>query len=237
MPDDATKESPAERRRFSWWLLFRRVVGFGFLLVLALIAAAEFYVSSTTRGHLYDKVNELPETRAGVVLGCSPKLADGRPNLYFTSRMDAAAEVWAAGKVNFFILSGDNSEKYYNEPREMYQALVERGVPGDRLVLDYAGFRTLDSMVRAEKVFGQDSFIVISQPFHNERAVALARHFGYDVVGYHAEAVTGAAGIRTMLRERLARVKLLLDLFVLNKQPKFLGEPVTPPKSTPEEKA
>jgi len=210
---------------------------FGILGVGALIMCAEIYVSNAASGHLYDAVDDLPKRKAAIVLGCSPLLVDGRNNVFFTSRMDAAAEVWNAGKVEILILSGANSEKYYNEPREMYQALVERGVPGDRLVLDYAGFRTLDSMVRAEKVFGQNGFIVISQPFHNQRAVAIARHFDYDSVGYNADAVTGTASIRTPIRERFARVKVLLDLFVLDKQPKFLGEPVVPLESEKDEKA
>lgn len=218
------------------WRFLKRVCFLGIVAAVMLIVSAELYVAMAASDSVYEVLNELPERKAGIVLGCSPLMSDGRTNVYFTARMDAAAEVWEAGKVEFLILSGDNGEKYYNEPREMYQALVERGVPGEKLVLDYAGFRTLDSMVRAEKVFGQNGFIVISQPFHVKRAVAIARHFDYDAVGYHANAVSGVAGIRSLIRERLARVKLLLDLFVLDKQPKFLGEPVVPLESGNDEK-
>ena len=126
-------------------------------------------------------------------------------------------------------MSGDNRKKEYNEPRAMRDALIKKGISEDHIILDYAGFRTFDSMIRAEKVFGQDSFIVISQPFHNERAVFIARKSGIEAYGFNARDVDVAAGFKTKLREVGARVKMILDIYVLHTEPKFLGDPVIIP--------
>ena len=124
------------------------------------------------------------------------------------------------------MVSGDNSRVGYNEPEDMKVALMERGVPEAAIYLDYAGFRTLDSMVRMREIFKTTSFIVISQAFHNERAVYIGNHFGLDVIGFNAQDVSKAFGIKTMLREKLARVKVFVDI-LFNQQPKFLGKQIT----------
>ncbi|MDF1860822.1 MAG: ElyC/SanA/YdcF family protein [Verrucomicrobiales bacterium] len=102
-------------------------------------------------------------------MGCSEFLANGRTNLYFRYRMEAAAEAFHQGKYRFLIVSGDNSRKEYNESEAMRNALFRRGVPYSRIYEDFAGFRTLDSVVRAKEIFGQKMLLVISQRFHNER--------------------------------------------------------------------
>lgn len=149
----------------------------------------------------------------------------GRPNAYFYNRVDAAAALYHAGKVEYLVISGDNGRKGYNEPQDMKEALVGRGVPAEAIYLDYAGFRTYDSVVRMEKIFGQESFTVISQEFHNRRAVYIAQALGLDAVGYNAADVAAYAGMKTRLREKLARVRMFMDLWT-GKTPKFLGEPV-----------
>ena len=134
-------------------------------------------------------------------------------------------ELYQAEKITYILASGDNSRIYYNEPVYMHKELTRRGIPKEHIVLDYAGFSTLDSVIRASEVFGQQTFIVISQQFHNERAIYIARWNGLDVVAYNAEAVGGYAGLRALAREVFARVKALLDVHILNRQPKFLGNP------------
>lgn len=127
--------------------------------------------------------------------------------------------------MEYLVISGDNGRKGYNEPQDMKEALVGRGVPAGAIYLDYAGFRTYDSVVRMEKIFGQESFTVISQEFHNRRAVYIAQALGLDAVGYNAADVAAYAGMKTRLREKLARVRMFMDLWT-GKTPKFLGEPV-----------
>jgi len=159
-------------------------------------------------------------------------LPNGLNNLYFSRRIDAAAELYKAGKVDCLIVSGDNHVKGYDEPSDMKESLVKAGVPADRIVCDYAGFRTLDTVVRAKKVFGLDSFIIVSQPDHVRRAVFTARGFGCDAYGYAAKDVNGRYSIKTTIREQLAKIAAVADV-VLRRSPKFLGprEPLPPPAS------
>lgn len=182
-------------------------------------------IGKLTAQHVFDRIEQIPHNRVGVVLGTSEKVRSGRPNLFFEHRMKAAVELYRSGKVDRLLLSGDNRTIHYNEPWAMRKALIAAGVDSTHITLDYAGFRTLDSMVRAREVFGQQSFTVISQRFHNERAVYIARHKGIDAIGYNARDVDAYSGFRTKLREKLARVKVFLDL-LMGVEPHFLGEPV-----------
>lgn len=193
---------------------------------LALIATCDIAVKATTHGRTYDNVSDIPHNRVGLLLGTNSTTPRGTHNYYYTHRINAAAELFHAGKVDYLLISGDNSSKHYDEPTMMRDSLLLHGVPADRIVLDYAGFRTLDSVVRAKEVFGQSSFTIISQKFHNERALVQARHYGIDAIAYNADdVILGYPWIKVQCRERLARVKLYLDLLT-GKQPKFLGEKV-----------
>ncbi len=180
-------------------------------------------IDDSVRPRLFDQVTAVPHRHVGVVLGCSARMSDGRPNLYFVGRVAAAVELYQAKKVDYLLVSGDNGSRYYNEPIMFKKALVAAGVPADRIVLDYAGFRTLDSIVRAREVFGQTSFTVISQRFHNERAVYLALGRGMDAIGYNARDVGGAAGFKVHLRELIARLGAVAHVRLLDTQPRYLG--------------
>ena len=193
---------------------------------LALIATCDIAVKATAHGRTYDNVSDIPHNRVGLLLGTNSTTPRGTHNYYYTHRINAAAELFHAGKVDYLLISGDNSSKHYDEPTMMRDSLLLHGVPADRIVLDYAGFRTLDSVIRAKEVFGQSSFTIISQKFHNERALVQARHYGIDAIAYNADdVVLGYPWVKVQCRERLARVKLYLDLLT-GKQPKFLGEKV-----------
>lgn len=173
----------------------------------------------------YTEVTAIPRNDVGLLLGTSPKLKNGNNNLYFDYRILAAAELYKAGKIRYILISGDNRKKDYNEPEEMKKALIQKGVPESTIYLDYAGFRTLDSVVRAKEIFGQSRITIISQRFHNERAIYLAGKNGIYAIGYNAQDVNAYAGIKTNARELLARVKMFIDLAV-DKQPHFLGEKI-----------
>lgn len=166
--------------------------------------------------------------KVGLLLGTSPRVKGGKTNPYFKNRIDAAAELFESGKIKYILISGDNRRHNYNEPQAMKDSLVNRGIPKESLVLDFAGLRTLDSMVRSKEVFGQDSVTVISQQFHNERAIYLARHYGIHAIGYNAKDVSAYEGLKTRMRELLARVKVFVDFFI-NKQPRHLGEKIEIP--------
>tara|TARA_Y100001934_G_C12020701_1_gene616659 strand:- start:25 stop:669 length:645 start_codon:yes stop_codon:yes gene_type:complete len=181
----------------------------------------------TSKENSFD-IDEVPSKKVALILGTSEFLKNGSTNLYFKFRVEAVARLWRAGKIKYVLVSGDNSKKDYDEPSAMKEALIERGVPASRIVLDYAGFRTLDSVVRAKEVFGQDDIIIVSQQFHVERALILADFKGIEAYGYNAVDVEVYSGFRTKVREYFARIKLWLDL-VIGVDPKFLGEPISIP--------
>lgn len=196
------------------------------LVLAALLFGADAWVRTLGGAHSHARLQDVPKARVAVVLGCSERLANGRFNRFFRHRMEAAAELYRQGRVQALIVSGDNSRKDYDEPGAMREALVSAGVPRDRIWCDYAGLRTLDSVLRAQRIFGQEEFIVVSQRFHNERAVFLGRRLGLKVHGFNAADVPVAAAPTTYLREILARVKAVLDVTVLGTQPRHGGPPV-----------
>ena len=182
-------------------------------------------IKKHTAAQIYSEVITIPQNKVGLLLGTSPKLKNGNNNLYFDYRILAAVELYKAGKIKYILISGDNRREEYNEPEEMKKALMQKGVPEKFIYLDYAGFRTLDSVVRAKEVFGQNQLTIISQRFHNERAIYLAEKNGINAIGYNAKDVNAYAGMKTNIRELLARVKMFIDL-AIDKQPHFLGEKI-----------
>ncbi len=211
------------------WL--KRLTLFGlllFLLCVGLILYANATAVWASKGNLFEDVKDLPRAKVGLVFGTTDRF-QGRENRYFRYRIDAAVKVWKAGKVETLIVSGDNRSKYYNEPQKMKNALVEEGVPASRIVCDYAGLRTLDSVVRAKKIFGADKILVISQRFQNERAIYLAQANGIEAFGFNAEDVELQAGYKTKIREVGARVKMWLDVNFLDTAPTHLGEKIELP--------
>ncbi len=201
------------------------LTGGSFFLLLTVFACDQL-VTKASLGRHTPHLPSVRKTTVAIVPGCSEYLADGRKNLYFLNRIDAAVELFEASKCHWIIVSGDNSHKHYNEPERMKAALVARGIPEEKVVCDFAGFRTLDTVARAATVFQLDKAVIVSQAFHNERAIFLAKHFGLDAAGYDAGEVSFAGGLKTRLREKLARVKTVLDVYVLNTKPRFYGDPL-----------
>lgn len=195
------------------------------IIMVAVMRICNDRIVKESQAFIYDNVDSIPKNRVGLLLGTSKKDGAGYENLYFKYRIEAAVQLYKAGKIDRIIVSGDNSRKEYNEAEYMRADLVAAGVPDSCIYLDYAGFRTFDSMLRCRDIFGQSKYTVISQLFHNERAIFIARHEGMDVVGYDAPEVNVPYhGFKTMVRERFARVKVFLDIYVLGTKPKFLGE-------------
>ena len=137
----------------------------------------------------------------------------------------ATVKLYKAGKIDFVLVSGDNGRTEYDEPTDFKDELIKNAIPENKIFLDYAGFRTLDSVVRAKKVFGQKSITIISQEFHNERAIFLAKRHGIKAVGFNAKDVTTRYGLKVEIREYFSRTKVFIDL-LLGVQPKFLGEAI-----------
>ena len=194
------------------------------VLLTSIILLPNILIKNKSKGRLFDSTENLPKNRVGLLLGTGKYLKSGI-NPYYRYRIEAAIQLFKTNKLDFILISGDNSRKNYDEPSAMKNDLVQAGIPGSRIFLDYAGFRTYDSIIRSKKIFGLDSMTIISQRFHNERAIYISRKFGMETIGYNAEDVALKRGLKTRLREILARDKMMLDL-LLNKKPKFLGDKI-----------
>ncbi len=196
------------------------------ILLIIVIISSNIIIIFSTRNQLFDQIDEIPSRNTAVVPGTSYNLKGGEPNPWFTNRIAAAALLYHSEKVKYLILSGDNRSKYYNEPEQMRRELVKQNVPDSVLYLDYAGLRTLDSMVRSKAIFGQDSIIVVSQKFHNQRAIFLANAHGINAIGFNAHnPETTKRSLKVFIREVFARVKVFIDL-VTKKQPRFMGDKI-----------
>lgn len=204
-------------------ILITGLIFFG--LSVLFVFYANFTIDSEAEDNVTSDIRNLPNEKVGLLLGTSKTLDNGSPNPYFTYRIEAAAKLYHSGRIKNIIASGDNSRENYNEPEDMKNELIKLGVPADKIYEDFAGFRTLDSVVRAKEIFGQESFIVISQRFHNERAIYLAHQNGITAYGYNAKDVDKEAGFKTNAREKLARVKVFWDFF-FGVGPKFGGEKI-----------
>jgi SanA protein len=202
---------------------------FAILLLIALVgfAASNFWIIHSARPYIFSDISLLPTNDVALVLGTGPFTAKGNTNLHFTVRMAAAAQLYKAGKVKHLLLSGDNHIRGYDEPTEMKNALLKLGVPDSAMTLDYAGFRTLDSMERARKIFGQTKLTLVTEQFHAARSVFLARHFGIDPVVFCAEELPSMWTNNMRIREAAARVVAVLDIYVWHRGAHHLGEQIT----------
>tara|TARA_R110000737_G_scaffold212164_2_gene229655 strand:+ start:116 stop:751 length:636 start_codon:yes stop_codon:yes gene_type:complete len=199
-----------------------KILGTLSLVLVLVILTCNFIISSTTEDKTYSNIDTIPPNRVGLVLGTSNRISNGSSNPYYTYRIDATVALFKAGKIKFILVSGDNGSIYYNEPNTIKKDLIKAGIPEEVIFLDYAGFRTLDSMVRAKFIFGLDNVTVISQKFHNERAIYIAEQKGLKAIGFNAQDLSTSQGFKVHFREYLARVKVFIDM-ILNTQPKFYG--------------
>ena len=187
------------------------------------IVGIDLYISSIAKDKIY--TNNIPKRSVALLLGTAKYVRRGKINYFYKYRIDAAVKLYQDGKIKAILVSGDNATRYYNEPKTMRADLIKRGVPKDKIYLDFAGFRTLDSVMRAKEIFDVKKVTIITQKFHLERAIFLANANGIDAIGYEAKSLPNTkAAFRMKLREYLARVKAFLDIYVLHTTPKFFGK-------------
>jgi SanA protein len=204
----------------------RKLILLALLITGILVAACNIWIIRQTKNQIYSDISLIPGNKVGLVLGTSKYFLNGTGNLFFRYRIEAAVALFKANKIKHIIVSGDNHVLGYNEAADMKKALLEKGIPDSCITLDYAGFRTLDSVVRCKKVFGQDKFTIISQEFHNQRALFISNHFEIDAIAFDARAVPEELSLSTLLREYFAKFKAVLDIYILHQEPRFLGIPV-----------
>ena len=190
----------------------------GLLFIVSTIMLCHYIVVWNANGKIYTKIEDIPASEIGLLLGTPPQTRyGGKSNSFFNYRIDAAEALYKAGKIGYLLISGDdNSLNGLNEVQCMKDSLIIRGIPASVIFLDGKGLRTFDSVVRTSTLFGVKSFTVISQKFHNERAIYLAEHLNLDiekVQAFNAKSPTSKLSLLTYLREYLARVKMFIDIF------------------------
>ncbi|RKS87546.1 SanA protein [Orbus hercynius] len=192
------------------------------LIILAVIVfSLDYWISLKTKPYIYEDYDAIPHNAVGVVLGTSKYIKGGGINAFYKNRINGAIDLYWLEKVDYLLLSGDNAMYSYNEPIMMRSDLLKAGIPNSAIVLDYAGFRTLDSIVRANKVFDANHFTIITQQFHCERALFIAQYQGIDAQCFAVPTPDNIQMIR--VREMFARLMTFFDLYILKKEPKFLG--------------
>ncbi len=191
---------------------------------LILIIALNIWLIRSTESQVYTDISKIPTMEVGLVLGTSHRLQSGDSNMFFYQRIDQAVQLYQMGKIKHLIVSGDNGSRYYNEPQKMKNTLMDRGIPEHAISMDFAGFRTLDSIIRSKLIFGQQKMVIITQDFHSYRALFIANFHQIEAVASVGSKLPLRVRLKTELREIMARGLAIFDLYILNKQPKFLGE-------------
>ena len=202
----------------TFWVTLK--YGFWMLIALSfLLIVIDITTSYWVRDRIYTDINKLPNYRTAVVLGTAKYYTTGAPNLYYKYRIETARDLIKQGKVQQLWVSGDNKTPYYNEPRVMANDLLRQGVQAVQIQQDFAGYRTLDSVIRADKVFRLPPFVVVSQRFHCERAMFIAKTRNIDSVCFVAKYPEGHFKVR--IREFFARAGMVLD-YILDRQSETL---------------
>lgn len=205
---------------------FKKLTLFFIVLMVVVIFGADYLVKQAASGKLFSETGLIQHHKVGLLLGTGKYTNGNLLNQFYQYRIEATVALFNSGKIDYVLISGDNSREEYSEPEMMKADLIASGIPPDKIFLDFAGFRTFDSIVRCKEVFGENTIVVISQKFHNERALFIAQRKGMDAVGYNAKDVEGRYGLKVAIREKLARVKLMVDI-IFNGQPKYLGAKIT----------
>jgi len=194
-------------------------------IAVIFIIGIDSYISGVAKDRIYTNTNNIPARSVALVLGTAKYIRKGKINYFYKYRIDATVKLYKEGKIKAILVSGDNSTRYYNEPKTMRSDLIKQGIPKDKIYLDFAGFRTLDSIMRAKEIFDINKVTIVTQKFHLERAIFLAQENGIDAIGYEAKSLPNTkAALRMMLREYFARTKAFLDIYVLHTTPKFFGK-------------
>ncbi len=214
--------------------IFKNILSIILLLIILFFIVSVivyFYISNYSKSFIYSNLANLPNNKTGLALGTSPVTSNGDISLFFTTRMEAVKTLIDNKKIEYIIVSGDNRDVSYNEPKYMRNYLLKLNIDNNAIVSDYAGRRTLDSVLRSSEVFNQNKITIVSQKFHNERAIFIARKNGIDAIAYNANYPYKKykdniwINTKTFLRELFARDLAVYDILI-NKKPQILGNSI-----------
>jgi len=188
------------------------------LVFVEFVLLSNIIILIYSSGKLLNNPGDIASRKTVLLLGTNKRTKSGNDNLYYYARIQAVVDLYKSGKVRKIVISGDNSRADYNEPGDMRRDLIKKGIPSSIIVLDYAGFRTLDSVVRLKNEYRVRDVIIVSQKFHVERALFLSWFYNIEAKAYVAR---GNMTNEMLKRELLAKPKVLMDLFLFNMQPKY----------------
>jgi SanA protein len=193
------------------------------LMIMFSVIAINVWIFQSAKSYVFTNPDDLPVNDIGLVLAARVRIRGGRISPYFVGRNEAAAKLYHAGKVKKLLLSGESRANGYNEPAEMKASLLKLGVPESAMTLDSSCKRTLDSIVRAREVFGLNRLTIITDDFHTSRALFLSRYYGIDAVAFSSARIPLETSMGNRAREWLARVKAVLDVYILHTRPEASG--------------
>lgn len=209
----------------NWFKIIKKIALLGFILSAIAIILSNLVVNQNAKEKVFTDTSKIPKNKVGLLLGTSKILEGGEENLYFIYRVNAAVKLFKSKKIDFIVISSSYESKHNDNPQDFKVELLKKEIPENKILLDYGGNRTLNSVIRIKEIYNQQSVTMISQEFHNERAIYLAESFGIKAVGFNAKDVTNRLGLKTQTREYFARVKVFVDIF-FKLQPIFLDSKV-----------
>jgi SanA protein len=199
------------------------IIGIGIILIIVVtyIILVPYLILQYGKNRIYTDISKVSQYPVAIVFGAGLK-QDGTPNDMLQDRLDTAVDLYSQGKIEKFLLSGDNSLIEYNEPQAMYEYLTEQKlIPKEDVVRDYAGLRTYDTCIRAKEIWGLKDVILISQGYHLSRAIYTCNTLGVKSVGYSATKYPYIGERYYKLREIVALHKAVIDLYIF--PPKYIG--------------
>lgn len=193
-----------------------------FLLLIFVVFFNHYAIQKAAKDLIYSKIENVPYRKIAVLLGTEKKFTNGKTNRFYINRIDATVNLYKAKKIDVIIVSRNQG----NVIDDVKADLTKRGIPEEKIILDYDGLRTYDSMYRMYKVYGQKEFIVIAQRKQNERAIYIAKRNGLNAIAFNAGEYSGYNAFRLNMLEKMERTRLFFE-FLVNKKPRYSGEKVT----------
>ncbi len=193
-----------------------------FLLLIFVVFFNHYAIQKAAKDLIYSKIENVPYRKIAVLLGTEKKFTNGKTNRFYINRIDATVNLYKAKKIDVIIVSRNQG----NVIDDVKADLIKRGIPEEKIILDYDGLRTYDSMYRMYKVYGQKEFIVIAQRKQNERAIYIAKNNGLNAIAFNAGEYSGYNSFRLNMLEKMERTRLFFE-FLVNKKPRYSGEKVT----------
>jgi SanA protein len=202
-------KSIIKTKKFIWFIIILFILACSFPFLLS------YSLTQKYKKHIYTNLDDIPESYTALVLGAGV-YKDNRPSPILRDRVNAAVELYKAGKVKKLLMSGDNRRKDYDEPTVMIDLAISLGVPKEDIQGDFAGRRTYDSCWRAKNIFSQDKLIIVTQSFHMTRSILLCESLGIQSYGFISDRdwYTDAQWSAWALRDKISTVKSLIDLYI-----------------------